>query len=216
MPLKVVPRRDRKLHRLVKKGETRSLKRGEALFQAGEAGDLLFLVRTGHLRLTDQHGRENERVVAVAGPWELTGEEGLFPGVVRKTGARAGEATQITLLDGAGVVRALRTGSKTYGAYLLAKEEELALARSLGGPRRAGATSAHVGALLLHLSARLGRTEEKRGTRIPIRLTHQVLADLSGCNRSTVTTLLNDWIYDGVLQQREGQLLILRPQVLGR
>jgi len=217
MPLKVVPRRDRKLHRLVKKGETRVLKRGEALFLPGEAGGELVLVRTGHLRLTDHHGDAEERVVAVAGPWELTGEEGLFQGQVRKTGARAGEATQVTLLDGDGVNRALRTGSRTYVAYLLAKEEELALARSLGGPRRAGATSEHLGALVLHLAARLGRTDErKEGIRIPIRLTHQVLADLSGCHRSTVTTLLNDWIYEGVLQQTEGQFRILRPQALAR
>jgi len=214
MPLKVVPRRDRKLHRLVKKGETRLLKRGETLFQPGEAGSELVLVRTGHLRLTDRHGSPEERVVALAGPWELTGEEGLFQDGVRKTGARAGEPTQITLLDGQGVNRALRTGSKTYGAYLLAKEEELTLARSLGGPRRAGATSEHLGALLLHLSSRLGRTEEKKGIWIPIRLTHQVLADLSGCHRSTVTTLLNDWIYEGVLQQTHGQFRILRPQAL--
>jgi CRP-like cAMP-binding protein len=214
MPLKVVPRRDRKLHRLVKKGETRLLKRGEALFSPGDPSGELFLVRTGHLQLTHHPGSPKERVVALAGPGELTGEEGLFPGTSRRTGARAGEVTQVTSLDGEGVNRALRTASKTYGAFLLAKEEELALARALAGPRRAGGTSEHLGALLLHLSNRLGRLEEKKGVKIPIRLTHQALADLSGCHRSTVTTLLNDWIYDGVLERVGGQFRILRPEAL--
>jgi CRP/FNR family transcriptional regulator len=216
MPLKVVPRRDRKLHRLVKKGETRLLKRGELLYSPGDPAGELFLVRTGHLQLTEGHDTPGERVVAVAGPWELTGEEGLFPGMSRKTGAIAGEEAQITALDGAGVNRALRTASKTYGAFLLAKEEELTLARALGGPKRAGGAARHLGALLLHLAERLGRTEDRKSVRIPIRLTHRVLADLSGCHRSTVTTLLNDWIYDGVLQQSEGQLRIRRPKVLAK
>lgn len=214
MPLKVVPRRDRKLHRLVKKGETRVLKRGETLFEPGDLAHGVVLVRTGHLCLTIHDPTPYERIVAVAGPWELTGEEGLFPGTPRKTGAYAGEATHVTLLDGAGVTRALQTGSKTYGAFLLAKEEELILARALLAPRRAGGSAKHLAALLLHLSARLGRQGEKRGYKIPIRLTHKVLADLSGCHRSTVTTLLNDWIYQGILAQEGGQIRILRPDSL--
>jgi len=216
MPLKVIPRRDRKLHRLVKKGEARVLKRGESLYSPGDPAVELFLVRTGSLRLTQNHGGRDERVVALAGPWELAGEEGLHPGTGRRTGARAGEKTQVTVLDGEGVNRALRTGSKTYGAFLLAKEEELALARALAGPRRAGGTAEQLASLLLHLSNRLGRTDEAGGVKIPIRLTHQVLAELSGCHRSTVTTLINDWIYDGILQQGEGRLRIVSPERLAK
>jgi CRP-like cAMP-binding protein len=212
--MKVVPRRDRKLHRLVKKGETLTLRRGETLYTPGESAQHLVLVRTGHLQLISEPGSERERVVSVVGPWELTGEEALFPGVPRKTETRAGEPTQLTLLDGRGAATALRTGSKTYGAFFLAKEEELALAKSLVGPRREGSASSHLAALLSHLADRMGRSEEDKGTRIPIRLTHKVLADLSGCHRSTVTTLLNDWIYQGVLRQSKGQLWILDPGAL--
>jgi CRP-like cAMP-binding protein len=214
LPLKVVPLRDRKLHRLIKKAETRSLKKGEVLFSEGDAGGHLILVRTGHVQLVAEAGGPGERVVAVAGPWELTGEEGLFPSTRRRTAARAGEKTYVSLLDGDGVNRALRTGSKTYGAFLLAKEEELSLARALGSPKRAGGAAGHLGALLLHLAGRLGRSDERKGVRIPIRLTHQVLADLSGCHRSTVTTLLNDWIYDGTLKQRDGEFRIIKPKNL--
>jgi CRP/FNR family transcriptional regulator len=214
MPLRVIPRRDRKLNRYVKKGEVRVLGRDETLFRPGDPGDTLFLVRSGHLRLTANHGEPNERTVGVVGPWELTGEEGLFSGIRRRTGAKAGEDTQVTVMEGKGVNRALRTASKTYGAFLLAKEEELALARIHMEPRRAGGTARLLGAVLLHLTRRLGRTDKSGGSIIPIRLTHQVLADLSGCHRSTVTTLLNDWIYQDFLVQEEGQIRILQPQAL--
>lgn len=49
MPLKVVPRRDRKLHRLVKRGEILFLKRGELLFRAGAPPGRLPAIR-GHSR----------------------------------------------------------------------------------------------------------------------------------------------------------------------
>ncbi len=216
MPLRVVPRRDRKLNRVVKKGDVLELKRGEVLYSPGDGGNLLFLVREGHMQLFSEPGTPEERVVAVVGPWEILGEEGLFPGTNRTLEARSGEPTRLITLDGRGVNRALRTASKTYGAFILAKEEELSLARAMAGPRRQGSAAASLGALILHLSRRLGRPEEKKGTKIPIRLTHKVLADLSGCHRSTVTTLLNDWIYDGVIQQTHGQLLIKKPKGLER
>jgi CRP-like cAMP-binding protein len=144
----------------------------------------------------------------------MTGEEGLLPGTARRTGARAGEDSVVIPLEGSGVNRALRTASKTYGAFIASKEEELALARALSGPRRAGGATRQLGALLLHLSGRLGRVEEKKGVRIPIRLPHRVLADLAGCHRSTVTTILNDWIYAGILTQKDGRFLILDPESL--
>lgn len=214
MPLKVVPRRDRKLHRLVKKGETVTLSRGEILFKQGDSATDLVLVRTGHLRFTTHPETQGVRVIAVAGPWEMAGEEGLFPGTVRRTEARAGEPTMVTFLDGKGVNRALRTASKTYGAFLKAKEEELILARTLAGPKRAGSAARNLAAVLLRLSGRIGRVDETEGIRIPIRLSHKVLADLCGCHRSTVTTQLNEWIYEGVLRQKEGLLWLVEGHAL--
>lgn len=210
MPLKVVPRRDRKLNRVVKKGRTISLKRGETLFQPGDPARELYLVREGHLRLSNPgEGRgDRSRTVAIIGPWEMGGEKGLLPGTPRDFRASAGEESVLTLLDGPSVRRALQTAEKTFDAFLRAKEAEVALARSLTGYRRPGGAGARLGRLLESLMDRMG-TPGKNGIRIPVRLTHQLLADLSVCHRSTVTTLLNDWIYRGLLVEVDGQMEIL-------
>ncbi len=213
MPLKVVPQRDRKLYRLVKRGEPRVLKRGENLFLPGDPARELYLVRRGHLRLA-QAGREGrERVVSVVGPWELGGEKGLLPGTPRDCRAYAGEECRLILLEGAGARRALQTSETSFEAFLRAKEGEIALARALSGLRRPGGSRARLGLLLLSLAARMGRFDEE-GTRLPVRLTHQLLADLSASHRSTVTTLLNDWIYQGAVDETEGFLRILDPGAL--
>jgi CRP/FNR family cyclic AMP-dependent transcriptional regulator len=220
VPLKVVPRRDRKLYRLVKRGETRRLRRGEILYRAGEAASDLYLVRAGYLRLTQGEADETRseaeapaRIVAIAGPWEMAGEEALLPDAPRALTAIAGEPVHLTVLSGSAGQGALQTSQRTLEAFLRAKEEELALARVLAGARRAGGARARLGALLLHLSARHGKAEGK-WVRLTLPLTHQLLADLSHSHRSTVTTLLNDWIYAGVLRDEEVGLKILKPEAL--
>jgi len=208
MPLKIVPQRDRKLYRLVKRGESLPLQRNHILFRPGDPARELYLVRQGHIRLS-QGGEEGKgRTVAVVGPWEMGGEKGLLPGTPRDFVAVAGEESVVILLDGREVRRTLQTSEKTFQAFLRAKEAEVALARALTGHRRPGGAGARLGLLLTHLADRLGRPGEK-GVRIPVRLTHQLLADLSSSHRSTVTTLLNDWMYRDMLEEEDGRLEIL-------
>lgn len=220
MPLKLVPQRDRKLNRLVKRGETRALERGEVLYHAGDEAQHLFLVRAGFLRLIHSPapgagagGGKGERVVDVVGPGDLAGEEALLPGTPRRVAAMAGQPTTLSVLSGSAVRRVLQTSNRTWEAFLEAKEKEVALTRALSALRRPGGARARLAAVLLHLSARHGRAERK-GMRIEIPLTHQLLADLSASHRSTVTTLLNDWIYEGALLDDETGLLILEPRLL--
>lgn len=210
MPLRLVPGRDRKLYRLVKRGELRDLRRGEVLYSAGDPGGEVYLVTSGLLRLTVDRLDGPERAVDLVGPWEMAGEEGLAPGAARRTGARAAGGTRVTVLGGEEASQALRTASRTFGVFLQSQQEALALARISGS---SGGAASKVAAVLLHLSARFGR-KEGNALRIPIRITHQVLADLSGSHRSTVTTLLNEWIYDGILGSQGGELWALRPRAL--
>ncbi len=220
MPLRVVPRRDRKLYRLVKAGEETRLKRGETLFRAGEPARDLFLVRTGHLRLTvtlpRRGGRSRkgvERTVAVRGPWELLGEGALVRGVSWRYGAVAGENSTVTVLDGDGVLAALKTAPKTLRNYLQAQEDVLFRTRVRRPGFHASTAEERMADVLVDLSQRLG-IEHGRGLRIPHWFTHQELADLAGVHRSTVTTILNDWIYDGILKTDGKAIVVMRPAAL--
>jgi CRP/FNR family transcriptional regulator len=195
---------------LVKRARSYELKRGEALYRPGDPASEVILVRTGHLRLSVPDEKGGERVVGVVGPWELTGEEGLRDGARRRYGATAGEGTHIVPLPGAATRQALQTTDKTFQAFLLAKEMDVAFGRALRGLRKPGFTRKRLALLVQQLAERLGRSEG-RGTRIPIRLTHQLLADLTVINRSTVTTILNDWMYQGALGEEEGSMVILDP-----
>lgn len=217
MPLRVIPRRDRKLYRLIKASETQALRRGQVLYSVGDEPRFLFLVREGHLRLSSEEGRGGERTVGLIGPWEVGGGEALVPWAKRRTVARAGENAQVTLLDGRSVNRILKSSAKTLEQYLLAVEEEMELNRTLGRLSKPGGAPGRLSAVLLDLSRRLSVEEGSKGDRvIPLSLTHGVLADLAQCHRSTVTTLLNEWIYDGILGEPETGLHIRKSAALER
>src|SRR5688572_22538178 len=113
VPLRVEPRRDRKLNRLVKAAELRRLHRGESLFEPAEAGKLVYLVRTGYLQIVQPAaGRARERTVAVVGPWELLWEDGMRLGP-RRYRCVSGEPSSVQALDGHAVALVLKSTEQT-------------------------------------------------------------------------------------------------------
>ncbi len=199
MPFLLVPPRDRKLFRMVKKAETVHLVKGRPLYAPGDEAREVFIVRTGFIRLVlpgMEPGRP-ERTVSVALPWEMFGDEALRAGH-RRYGAIAGATCTLHPLPKAGVMTGLKTAKGSLDAYLEGVEQELYRLRHAQGGSHGPNAAQRLAEVLIDMGQRCG---EPVGRRIHLsqRLTHQVLADLARVHRATVTTLLNDWVYDGVL-----------------
>ena len=215
MPFRLSPPRDRKLFRLVKKAETVQLVKGRFLYSPGDPAREVFLVRRGFMRLVlpgMERGRP-ERTVAVALPWELFGDEAFKEGH-RRYGAIAGSTCSVHPLPKSGVLTGFKTAKRSLHAYLEGVERELHRLRHAQGGSRGPNAAQRLAEVLLDMGDRCGEPAG-RGIHLSQRLTHQILADLAGAHRATVTTLLNDWLYDGVLATTtEGCLALQRPRDL--
>ena len=215
MPFRLNPPRDRKLFRLVKKSEAVRLVKGRALYAPGDDAREVYLVRGGFMRLV-LPGMEPglpERTVGVALPWEIFGDEALTEGL-RRYGAIAGSTCIVHPLPKSGVLHGLKTAKSSLDAYLEGMERELHRLRHAQGGSHGPSAAQRLAEVLLDMGERCGEPEG-RGIHLSQRLTHQVLADLAGAHRATVTTLLNDWLYDGILATtREGCLSLQRPRDL--
>lgn len=212
MPLRIVPRRDRKVNRLVKRATEIRYRRSQVIFSRGDASEAVYLVREGHIRLSlPGHGRRLRRTVAVVAPWELFGKEALG-GTPRRYDAIAGEACTVLPLSGPSMVQALRGSPKTLSMFFTAVEDDLADARDVASAST-NTTRARIARVLLTLADRFGSEEGKR-IRIDHWFTHQEIADLARAHRSTVTTALNDWIYEKVLREEPRAIVITRPGAL--
>ena len=212
MPFRLEPARDRKLFRLVKKAQPAKLVKGRSLYAPGDAAREVFLVRTGFVRLVLPglaRGRA-ERTVGLALPWEIFGDEAFTEGY-RRYGAIAGSTCIVYPLPKGGVLTGLKTAKSSLDAYLEGVERELLRLRHAQGGSRGPDASQRLAEVLLDVGERCGEPEG-RGIHLTQKLTHQVLADLAGSHRATVTTLLNDWLYDGILgTTAEGHLALRKP-----
>jgi CRP-like cAMP-binding protein len=215
MPFHLVPARDRKLFRLVKRSTPVTLVKGRSLYTAGDPARDVFLVREGFIRLVlpgMEKGRV-ERTVSVALPWEIFGDEAFTEGH-RRYGAIAGSTCAVLPLPKSSVLAGLKTAKKSLDAYLEGVERELHRLRHAQGGSRGPTAAQRLSEVLLDLGARCG-DPAGREIQLSVRLTHQVLADLAGAHRATVTTLLNDWLYDGVIASgSDGCLVLRRPHDL--
>lgn len=215
MPFRLEPARDRKMFRLVKQAPQTKLGKGARLYAPGDVARDVYLVRQGYVRLVlpgMEKGR-SERCVAVALPWEILGDEALTGGH-RRYGAVAGARCVVQALPQGRVLQGLKTARSSLDAYLQGVERELHRLRHAQGGSHGPSTAQRLAEVLLDLGERCG---EPSGRVIALsqRFTHQVLADLSGAHRATVTTLLNEWLYDGTLVSgKGGRLVLAKPQIL--
>jgi CRP/FNR family transcriptional regulator len=215
VPFRLEPARDRKLFRLVKRAEPQKLVKGRSMYGPGDVARDVYLVRSGFIRLVlpgMARGRA-ERTVGVALPWEIFGDE-AFTESRRRYGAIAGSTCLVYPLPKGGVLTGLKTAKSSLDAYLEGVERELHRLRHAQGGSRGPNASQRLAEVLLDMGERCGEPEG-RGIQLTLKLTHQVLADLAGAHRATVTTLLNDWLYDGILATApDGCLALRRPRDL--
>ena len=207
MPLRIEPVRDRKLYRLIKAAPERATRKGELIFGHGDNAAVVYLVGSGHVSLKLGGASDAARTVAVAGPYELFGEEGMVPGSLRPYAAVAGERSTVIPLDGATVRGILRSSQHTLTAYLEVKERDLDVLRRAATGSPGASARERLAGVILDLVERLGEPEGDV-LRLPHWFTHKELADLAGAHRSTVTTSLNDWIWRGVLDTRGRSLVV--------
>ena len=212
MPLRIEPVRDRKLYRLVKSAPERATRKGEPIFAQGESAAVVYLVADGHVCLKLGGSSEAARTVAVAGPFELFGEEGMVPGSLRPYSAIAGERGTVIALDGPTVRGVLRSSQHTLTAYLEVKERDLDVLRRAATGSPGASARERLAGVILDLVERLGEPDGDL-VRLPHWFTHKELADLAGAHRSTVTTSLNDWIWRGVLATKGRSLLVSRSGI---
>jgi len=127
----------------------------------------------------------------------MFGDEAFTKGH-RRYGAIAGAPCTVHPLLKSGVMTGLQTAKGSLDAYLEGVEQELHRLRHAQGGSHGPNASQRLAEALIDMGSRCGEPAG-RGIHFSQRLTHQVLADLAGAHRATVTTLLNDWLYDGIL-----------------
>lgn len=187
-----------------------SIKRGNTLFHEGDAGDRLYVVTEGKIKLSHASGDGRESVLMVLGPGDMFGELSLFD-----PGPRT--ATAVAVTDS----QVLGLGNTDLNPWLAGRPEVAqkllqALAHRL---RRTNETMSdlvfadvpgRVAKALLELGEKFG-VKTEAGIYVHHDLTQEELAQLVGASRETVNKALADFVSRGwlKLETRSVELLDL-------
>jgi len=184
------------------------LARGQVVFSEGDAGDRLYVIVDGKIKLGTSSSDGRESLLAILGPGEMFGELSLFdPGPRTATATALTETTLLGLghdalgpwLNGRpGVAQALL---KALSQRLRRTNENLSDLVFSDVPGR-------VAKALLDLNEKFG---EKRtdGSYVEHDLTQEELAQLVGASRETVNKALADFVQRNWIKLEPRAVLIL-------
>lgn len=200
------PRQPSHLQALAARGSVRQYRRGVVLIQEGDAGNTMFLIRSGRLRSYASSPDGKEITLGIHRAGEYVGEMTLDGGP-RSANVETLEASTCVVLT-----------RETLIGYIAA-HPAFALEMMAGLIRRARlATESARDLALMDVYARMTRLLDQLaapaapdGTRtIAERLTHQQLASHLACSREMVTRLLKGLETGGYVEIQGRRLVVLK------
>jgi len=182
------------------------LRRGDALWNEGDAADALTLIVRGRIKIV-RHGAAADMILEIFGQGEPVGAVAVYNRMPYPASAVALETTTV-----------LRVPADEYFALLDRHPE---LSRSLVGEMtrlymsltrklaegRTQRVEARIAQLFLSLAERMGR-EGEGGTEIPMELSRQEVAEIVGTTVESSIRVLSRWGREGLLITGRGRFVI--------
>ena len=178
---------------------TRQLQAGEVLFQKGDAGDALFGVRRGQIRIETGASDGNRLTLNFVGPSELFGEVAVLDGQDRTVDATAGEPSELFVLRREDFLSFLEREPK-----VAVKLIELLCQRIRWMSERM--EESVLQPLPVRLAKRLCALASDYGSEVHI--SQEQLGTCVGAARESVNRQLQLWRKDGILDLQRGRILL--------
>ncbi|ADI13815.1 Crp/Fnr family transcriptional regulator [Truepera radiovictrix] len=181
---------------------TRVLEPGDTLYEEGREASSLYIVGSGVLKAIVPTSMGKERIADLYGPGDVLGTAALDGGLHAET-VQAVHDAQLTPLDPQQAMN-----DKRLREYILRS-----LARQLRHAREALddaelPVGARVTRAFLRLTERFGQASDSgEGVKLPLALTHEDLASLTGSSRVTITRILGELRQEGALSGTRGVYL---------
>jgi CRP/FNR family cyclic AMP-dependent transcriptional regulator len=183
------------------------LERGERLFTEGDAGDRLYIILTGKIKLTKAAPDGRENLLSVHGPGEMFGELSLFDPVPRTSSATAVTDAQLAGLAHDSLRTWLSTRPEVAMHLLQALAQRLRRINEVKADLVFTDVPGRVAKALLDLAERFG-VQTPDGLQVNHDLTQEELAQLVGASRETVNKALADFAARGWIQLAAKSVLI--------
>jgi CRP/FNR family transcriptional regulator/CRP/FNR family cyclic AMP-dependent transcriptional regulator len=191
----------------------RHFRQGEAIFQQGDPGQMLYIIESGQVRIYLQDEEGQETSVIVYGPGEIFGELAVIDGLPRSASAVAMEDTVVHTLNRDSFREHMRSSPqlglnfmKTLSVRVRYSTQQVSSLTLLDVPGR-------LARKLLELAQQHGAVEPE-GVRINLTLTQSDLAGLIGTTRESINKTLGVFRRQRFILMEQGHIIIIDPDAL--
>ncbi|MBX9657502.1 MAG: Crp/Fnr family transcriptional regulator [Nitrospiraceae bacterium] len=191
------------------------VKKRQPLYLPGDPSSSVYFLKRGRVKIANTAPSGKEVTFDILEAGDIFGELDVLEDAPRSTSAETLDDALICVIP-----------RKDFDQYLAMHPSVMYKLTKLIGLRLKKIQSRvedlvfrEVPARLAHLLSELGKTEgvaEKQGIRLNVKLTHQEMANLIGCSRETVSTIMGQFRDDGLIQMDGRTITILKPSALSQ
>jgi CRP/FNR family cyclic AMP-dependent transcriptional regulator len=191
----------------------RQFREGEAIFQQGDPGQMLYLVESGQVRIYVQDEEGQETSVTLCGPGDMFGELAVIDGLPRSASAVAMDNTVVSILSRDRFRLHMRNSPQLALNFMKLLSVRVRYSTQQVSSLTLLDTPGRLARKLLELAHDHGQAEPG-GVHINLTLTQSDLASLIGATRESVNKALGAFRRQGLIRTQPGHIVIVEPDAL--
>lgn len=186
------------LERLASIAVSRTYEKGDVVFSEGDAPTYLHAIASGRVKIVKRMPSGKEVILEIMGPGDPLGAVVAYEGRPYPATAVAQETVEALLLPRSELFDMLEQHPSVVRGFLSGMARRIVELTQRIPEVAGGRVETRFALLFLKLSENLGRPEEE-GTFIPLPLSRQDLADLTGTTLETAIRVMSRWGKEGVV-----------------
>lgn len=177
------------------------------LFHAGDAGDSLYVLLAGKVKISLLSVEGKEAILSLMGPGDVFGEMSLLDGLPRSATVTSLEDCRLMVIGRQDFVQFLKRHADVALNLLAALSQRLRTTNNLVENLSFYHLPSRLARLLMDLGQRHGQVVAS-GVEIGLRLSQEELGNLVGASRESVNKQLRAWAESGLLEYKQGTIVI--------
>lgn len=187
---------------------------GEIIFTTESGSGLVYIVRSGCIRLSKALAGGRSISLGLLGPHTIFTQEDTSDGIATGIIAEALVPSSLSVIEAGDLAALIAESPELSGAVVTGMTRRLTELHTLVEQLLARDTAVRLATILLNLATQFGHPNDESMMVLGLPLTHQTLANMIGSNRVTVTRKLLDFQVEGLARSLGRNRLAVNPTAL--